>query len=80
MNKPFKQDSVERAMFIDYWTICQKHWLAEDNDDYWEKVVVDINEFDKKYTKQCPFASRLVTTLVEYLEDQVRKEKLCLQQ
>ena len=75
MNKPFTQDSVERAMFVDFWNMCQKHWIAEDEDEFWEKVVIDINEFDKKYTKACPFASILATSFVEYLEDQVRKDR-----
>ena len=75
MNKPFTQDSVERAMFVDFWNICQKHWIAEDTNEYWQKFVYDMNEFDNKYTKACPFAPILLTALVEYLEEQVRKDK-----
>ena len=45
----FEKCSLEWNMFKDYWNLCQKFWIPEDNDEYWEDVVRETDEFYKKY-------------------------------
>ena len=54
-------------MFMDFWNLCQKHWIAEDTEAYWDSVVKDVNAFGKKYNDSY-FAKKIAYLLVEYLE------------
>ena len=48
-NVKFEKGSKEWHMFQDYWKICQKFWLPEEKDEYWDAVVKEVGEFHKKY-------------------------------
>lgn len=69
--KRFVKGSEEWQMFMDYWTLCQKHWEAENNDAYWENVVKDTDEFYRKYGTE--FARTLAITLVNELEAKAKR-------
>ncbi len=62
----FAKGSEERQLFIDYCSLCQKYWEPEDNDDYWESLTRDADEFYKKYNTD--FAKGLALQLVNEAE------------
>ena len=49
MEKMFAKGSVEWQMFTDYWALCRKFWIPEDNDQYWEDLIISTEEFNRKY-------------------------------
>ena len=48
-SKKFNKGSEEWMMFTDFWNLCQKYWVVEDSDEYWESVISSANDFYKKY-------------------------------
>ena len=73
MEKKFAKGSSEWMMFMDFWTLCQKYWEPDDNDDYWESVVKETDVFYRKYNTE--FAKSLALTLVNELERKSRQRK-----
>ena len=73
MEKKFAKGSSEWMMFMDFWTLCQKYWDPDDNDDYWESVVKETDVFYRKYNSE--FAKSLALTLVNELERKSRSRK-----
>ena len=73
MEKKFAKGSSEWMMFMDFWTLCQKYWEPDDNDDYWESVVKETDVFYRKYNSE--FAKSLALTLVNELERKSRPRK-----
>lgn len=73
MKKKFAKGSSEWMMFMDFWTLCQKYWEPDDNDDYWESVVKETDVFYRKYNSE--FAKSLALTLVNELERKSRSRK-----
>lgn len=47
--KTFGKDSKERQFFVDLWEFCQKYWIAEDTELYWDSIRLDIEKFLKKH-------------------------------
>ena len=45
----FPKGSEEWQMFMDYWALCQKYWIPEKSDEWWEVVLHDLDVFAKKY-------------------------------
>ena len=73
MEKKFAKGSSEWMMFMDFWTLCQKYWEPDDNDDYWESVVKETDVFYRKYNSEFP--KSLALTLVNELERKSRQRK-----
>lgn len=69
----FEKGSSEWYMFQEYWKLCQKFWIPEDNDDYWEEVVKETDDFYKKY-KNIILTKGIVLALVECLEKSYKKK------
>lgn len=57
----FEKGSEEWQMFMDYWELCQKHWIPDDTDEYWQGLIDGINAFYKKHNT--PFARGLYYAL-----------------
>ena len=53
----FEKGSEEWQMFMDFWQLCQKYYLPEETEEYWQSVIDDGNVFIKKYNT--PFARGL---------------------
>lgn len=69
----FEKGSQEWCMFRDYWAICQKFWIPEDNDEYWESVVRETDEFYKKY-KDIILAKGIILQFVNCLEQKIKRK------
>lgn len=69
----FQKGTEEWLMFMDYWNLCQKHWVVEKADDYWEQLIKDANEFIAKYDT-IKLAKNLALALVN-TQEQILKEQ-----
>lgn len=67
----FQKGSPEWYMFQDYWKLCQKFWIPEKNDNYWENMVNETREFMKKY-EDITLASGLAIALIDDLENRMK--------
>ena len=69
----FQKGSKEWNMFRDYWNLCQKFWIPEDSEDYWNLVLKESIEFKKKY-ESLPLANEIRLVLLEHLFREAKKE------
>ena len=69
----FNKGSEEWMMFMNYWKLCQKFWIVEKKDDYWDSLKDETNEFYEKY-KNITLSKYLFVALVNSLEEIYRKE------
>jgi hypothetical protein len=72
MNYEFTKNSEERQMFVDYWNLCQKHWVPEDSDKYWDEVNKDVYAFLDKHAG-IGMSSHLGVALVDALQEKEEK-------
>lgn len=70
----FEKGSREWYMFQDCWKLCQKYWIPEDNDGYWDAVVRESSEFMKKY-EDVVMAREMALAFIESLEKQYRMDQ-----
>ena len=50
-SKKFAKGSDEWMMFMDFWNLCQKFWISEDADEYYEQLIKENNFFYEKYKR-----------------------------
>lgn len=67
----FEKGSKEWLMFQDYWKLCQKFWVPEDNDEYWEMVKDTTDDFYEKY-KDIALAREIAGAFVKVMEKQYK--------
>ena len=75
MQKNFTKESKEREMFGAFWDMCQKYWIPENNDDYWNAVVKASDEFNDKYKDLHPMVFQLTMAFVKGLEDKLYNDR-----
>ena len=66
----FEKGSEEWEMFMDFWKMCQKHWIPDETEEYWIALADDINEFYKKH--KTSFAKRLYWALHQEMEQKMK--------
>ena len=66
----FEKGSKEWEMFMDFWKLCQKHWVPEETEEYWSTLADDIDTFYKKHKN--PFARKLYWAFHKELEERMK--------
>jgi hypothetical protein len=69
----FTKDSREFAMFNAYWHLCQKFWVIENDDGYWESLIAETDKFAKDFS-DVPLARQIILAFIE-LKDNEDKER-----
>ena len=69
----FEKGSKEWEMFMDFWKMCQKHWIPDETEEYWIALSNDINDFYKKHNTS--FAKRLYWALHQEMEQKMKDRK-----
>ena len=69
----FEKGSKEWRMFNEFWKLCQKFWIVEDDDAYWQEFISDMNDFYKKYDKSI-LAKGLGLALANLLDEEFYKK------
>ena len=67
----FPKGSPEWLMFQDYYKLCQKYWVAEEDYDYWRSLADDAGDFHRKY-KEVPLALHLYLAFITTQERQIK--------
>ena len=68
----FEKNSCEWYMFQDYWKLCQKFWIPENSNEYWDAVIKETNDFYKKY-KDIELAKNISLAFFNTLSDISKK-------
>lgn len=68
----FEKGSEEWLMFMDFWNLCQKFYVPEASDNYWQELVNSVNDFYEKFAK-IPLAKKLALALCDMLEERYKK-------
>lgn len=66
-SKRFEKGSKEWELFTDFWALCQKYWVPEEDEGYWRSLINDAGELSKKF-KDRPFPSDLIKALLTETE------------
>ena len=73
MFKKFEKGTIEYQIFLDYWNLCQKYWIPESKESWWDDYVIkETDEFVRKHNNH-PFAAYLVVALMNYLEEKTKE-------
>ena len=72
--KNFPKGSEEWMMFMEFWKMCQKYWIPEASDEWWESTLNDIDSFQKRYGSTV-FARGLGMALVNHLQNERMNQK-----
>ena len=72
----FEKESKERQMFINFWDMCQRFWIPEKDDLYWNEFIAAVDAFTVKY-QDIPgnFATKIAVSLIEAKEAEMRGEE-----
>ena len=73
MNKVFTKESRERAMFGEFWELCQRYWIPEESPEYWKALTKDVDKFYEKYKDLHSIVMDLAASLVGGMDEQMRK-------
>lgn len=70
----FKKESGEWQLFSDFWQLCQKFWVPEEDAAYWEQASGAAEEFYQKYKGvNEPFAKEISCALIRSLAKRVKQ-------
>lgn len=64
MEQEFKKGSLERAFFSEFYELCEKYWVPEDNDDYWRSMIRDTEALNEKYKELQPLSKEIIVGFV----------------
>ena len=60
-------------MFMEFWGLCQKYWIPEQNDEWWDEALREMDLFAKKYGSTV-FVRKLCMALIARLEDEHQEQ------
>lgn len=72
--KKFLKGSDEWLMFMDFWNLCQKFWIPENNDKYFDEFVQEQAVFCEKY-HHFPFSRFLALALADEISRKFKEMK-----
>lgn len=72
MQKKFSDGSVEREIFNEIWKFCQKHYIPEHTDEYWDEVIKDQTALCERY-KEHPIVKEFTEIFIHDLERRLKQ-------
>lgn len=73
MEVKFSKGCNEWLMFMDFWSICQKYWKPEKNEQYWEDLLESANNFAEKY-ESIPLAKEIIMAFINTQDKKYKAE------
>lgn len=70
----FLRGTEEWSLFVGFWDLCQKYWIPEKEDSWWDEALKEINAFQKK-NGSTVFVRGLCMALINHLEIQHLEQK-----
>lgn len=72
----FEKNSVEFELFGEFYKMCQRVWIPEGSDAYWERAIDEVRAFYKKYKDADDiFVREIGLALLETLEKKYKQRK-----
>lgn len=56
----FEKEGRERQFFAEFYKICQKYWVPEDNDDYWKAAIEATDKLSDEYGDIHPAVNEMI--------------------
>lgn len=72
-SKAFSKDTKEREMFVEFWEMCQKYWISEDSDEYWQSIIKVTDDFVEKYKDVHPIVPEMACAFVCGMEKKYKE-------
>ena len=71
----FEKGSEEWRMFTDFWALCQKYWIPDNTDEYWDSFIRESNDFCDKYKGVTDgiFPAKLAMAILDAKEEERKK-------
>lgn len=69
MQGDFSKNTKEYNFMADFYKYCQKHYIVENTQSYWDEVIKAGEELAKKYDNMA-LATNLVVGFISYAESQ----------
>lgn len=73
-SKKIVSGSEEFMMFNEFWNLYQKYYEPENNNEYWDDLIADVNEFFGKY-QEFPMAIEMALGLICCFESKDRRSE-----
>lgn len=70
----FEKTDKEWLLFTEFWKLCQKYWVPENDDSYWDDVIDDTTKFINKYN-DCKLAEHIGIAFINYLDSIYKENK-----
>ena len=67
MVKRFEKGSLEFQMFGEYYKLCQKHWINDNTQEYYDSLVEDCEAFAKRFSGS-PMAKHMALALLDFAQ------------
>ena len=64
----FSNDSDEYKMFGEFYQLCQKYYICEENDNYWQDLINETNALYEKWKGKVELTRELCGAIVKYEE------------
>lgn len=75
MLKKFEKGSLERDMFGEVWDIAQRYWIPEDDENYWNALIKETDDFNAKYKALRPLSNQIIVGLLTGLQQKYEESK-----
>lgn len=70
----YEKDNIGFKMFQDFLEVIKKYYIPEETDEYWEKVIADMDKFAKKY-ENVPLARKITMAFIQALEEEYKNQR-----
>lgn len=75
MKKAFTKDSKERQFFSELWELCQRYWIPEDSDEFWQSFIDEIDQINEKYKDIHPAVKYMIAGFVNGVKEDANMGK-----
>lgn len=74
-SEKFIKNSLEWEMFGDIYQIAQRYWIPEDDENYWNALIKETDDFNAKYKALRPLSNQIIVGLLTGLQQKYEESK-----
>ena len=60
----YKFSETERSFFAEFYKLCEKYWNITDTDEYWNGMIRDTEDLNKRYKELQPLSKEIIVGFV----------------
>lgn len=73
MKKQMSQNDMEFKIMMDCWKLYQKYYIPEVKESYWDDLIDEVHEIDRKYNSE--LCRKILLAYVDDIERRYQEEK-----